>query len=120
MSTGFCPGIGKLREGAHIGKQCGEKGCAAVRLINILDPGEIFVKELWAAASPPRLNFAYGFIGADDGNKRYWSYTLHGGSYGKWDLVTRLLSMMWPMHLWRAAWGTPAWRQRSVHHMIRA
>jgi hypothetical protein len=59
---GILPRQWQVAEGAQIGKQNGKQGCAAVRLINILDPaGKIFFKELWAAASPPRLNFAYGF-----------------------------------------------------------
>ena len=38
------------------------QSCAAVRLINILDPGgKALFKGLWAAARPPRLNYAYGF-----------------------------------------------------------
>ena len=37
---GILPRQWQVAEGAQIGKQNGRKGCAAVRLINILDPGE--------------------------------------------------------------------------------
>ena len=75
----------QVAEGSQIGNQNGKMGCAAVRLINILGPGgKVLLKELWAAASPPRLKYAYGFIAVDGGNKRYSSCMRHDGSYDKW------------------------------------
>ena len=47
----------QVAEAAPIGKANGKKGCSAVRLINVLDPGgKVFFKELWKDATPPRLD----------------------------------------------------------------
>ena len=85
---GTVPRGWQVAEGAQLSKANGKRGCAAVRLINVLDPGgKVFFKELWAGASPPRLDCAYGFY---KGRRREqlrlsWSYIRYGGSCGSWE-----------------------------------
>ena len=45
-----------------MGKSNGKRGCAGVRLINVLDPGgKVFFKYLWGDAKPPQYAYTYGF-----------------------------------------------------------
>ena len=59
---GVLPREWQVAEGAQLGKSNGKRGCAGVRLINVLDPGgKIFFKYLWGDARPPRYAYTYGF-----------------------------------------------------------
>ena len=47
---------------AQLGKNNGKKGCAAVRLINLLDPvGKMFFSFLWGRSREERRHGSYGF-----------------------------------------------------------
>jgi len=86
---------------AQIGKNNGKPGCAAVRLINLLDPpSKIFHNILGVRAKPTRAPFAYMvFTDTGAGNRRSLYTTRSPGNYGSCTSITYALTATCPFLL---------------------